>query len=305
MDSIKGIICALVTPLTEDEKVDVESAKRLTRHVISGGISGIIALGSTGEQVSLTQKEKRIFMDTVREQIPESIPMIVGAGSTSTVNAIVNGIEAKKSGADAIIVTPPCFYTHSDDELIKYYREIADVVDLPLYLYNISRYAKNKISIPVVEELAKDTRFSGIKESDWDFEYLKELLKIQERYPHFDIIQGSDRLLIDSFLAGCSSGVAVTANMIPKLPVELYKNFLEGNIEKARVLQDEILEYVGLIGKFGKFPCELKAILSWEGLSTRIMTSPHIMLDSEQEDILKEEKRKLDEKFTLPRDKNV
>ena len=305
MKNIDGIICALVTPLTENERIDVASARRLTKHVVDGGVSGIIALGSTGEQISLVQKEKRVFLDTVRKQIPKSIPMIAGIGSTSTLNAIANGIDAKKSGADAIIVTPPCFYVHSDNELIKYYREIADAVDLPVYLYNISRYVKNKIGVSVAEELARDTRFAGIKESDRDFEYLKELLKIQEHYPNFNVVQGSDRILVESFLAGCRSGVAVTANLLPEMPIELYKSFLEGNIEKARALQDKILEYVGLIVKFGKFPCELKTILSWEGLCTKFMTSPYIMLDHGQEDILREEKRKLDEKFTLPEDKNV
>lgn len=139
MKCAEGIYCALVTPLNSDESIDTRGTQRLVKKVLAGGVHGILALGSTGEQMALTTGAKEAFLKQLRRDIPTEIPMMVGCGATSTKLAIENCLQAESCGADAVIVTAPCFYPFGEDQLVKYYEEIVQATHLPVYLYNISR----------------------------------------------------------------------------------------------------------------------------------------------------------------------
>ncbi len=293
MKQIEGIITAVATPLNESEGIDGNRTKKLIKHILDAGVNGIIALGSTGEQISLLRETKKEFIKLTRECVPDSVPMIVGAGAASTKTAIQNCLDAQDGGADAVIVTPPCFYIYQDDDVVRYYEEIAEAIDIPLYLYNISRFTKIKLNAGIAGRLASDPRIMGIKESDRDFELLTELLDIQKSNPHFRVIQGSDRILLKSFQAGCTAGVTVTSNFIPELSVILYNAFKNHNTEEAGRMQELLLKYVELITMFGKFPTELKTVLSFMDLSTKVMTSPFSTLSCNEEQILRKEFDKL------------
>ena len=289
MKNVEGIITAIATPLNEKEGIDKEHAEKLVEHVLGAGINGIIALGSTGEQISLLRETKKDLIRILRENMPDSVPMIVGAGAASTKNAIENCLDAQDGGADAVIVTPPCFYLYQDDDVVRYYEEIVEAIDIPIYLYNISRFTKIRLNAEIVKRLAPDKRIAGIKESDRDFELLLELLDIQKANPHFSVLQGSDRIILESLKAGCRAGVTVTSNFAPKLSVDLYRAFKDEKPEEAARLQELLLDYVKVITMFGKFPTELKTVLSFMDLSTKVMTSPFSSLGCDEEKMLRNE----------------
>lgn len=286
---LKGIICALVTPLTARETIDTRSSRRLIRHVLAGGVNGILALGSTGEQASLTDRERRRFIKVAREEVPDHIPFIVGTGDTGTKRALENNKAAGDLGADAVIITPPCFYPLDDQAVIRYYEELAAGTDIPIILYNIPRFTKIKISVDVVKKLSGNPRIIGIKDSSRDMVYLRELIQITQGRESFTVIQGSDRLLLNSFTRGSPAAVVVTGNIIPGLSVQLYKEFLTGNLEQAGKLQEKILCIVEIITKFNCFPVELKTILNIKGICPGIATSPFNPLSKEEILALKDE----------------
>ncbi len=282
MKEIKGILCALVTPLTDREDINREAAVRLCNHVTSGGVDGLIALGSTGEQIALDRQAKIAFVQTLRHAMPVGLPLVAGCGATSTRLAVQNAQDAQKAGADAVIVTPPCFYPFGDRELVRYYTEIAASIDVPVYLYNISRYTKTKISPNIVRRLLDNPRIKGIKESDRDEPYVQELLAIAKQRPDFGVFQGSDRIFLKSFQWGCRGGVTVVGNIAPSLAPALYRAFLSGNMQRADALQSKLLDYVSVLTMLGRFPLEIKVILERLGICGATMTSPFAPVTGEE-----------------------
>lgn len=278
MKEIKGILCALLTPLNEDESIDLRAAQQLTEAVVAGGTDGILALGSTGESIALTREARRSFISAVRKTIPGDMPLLAGCGATSTKLAIDYCRDAQELGADAVIVTAPCFYPFGEDSLYKYYEEIAESIDIPVYLYNISRFVGTTLTASLVKRLAADSRIKGIKESDRNEQLVQELIEVTKHRDDFAVIQGSDRIFLKSFDWGCKAGVTVVGNVEPELPVKLYRAWAEGRREDAEKLQELLLRYVSAITCLGRYPQEMKAILASQGMMKDVMTSPFMPL---------------------------
>lgn len=286
MNAAEGIYCALVTPLNKDESIDVSGVEKLTEKVLSGGTHGILALGSTGEQIALTSRSKEDYLRNLRRFVPENIPLMVGCGATSTKLAIENCIQAQENGADCVIVTAPCFYPFGEDQLVKYYEEIAQAIQIPVYLYNISRFVGTKLTASLVGRLAADSRIQGIKESDRDETLVRDLIEVTKHRSDFSVIQGSDRIFLKSFQWGCKAGVTVVGNVEPAIAPKLYNAWKEGRVAEAEALQEKLLEYVAVITSQGKYPQEMKVILEDMGICSDSMTSPYIPLTTEQKQTL-------------------
>lgn len=284
MKAAEGIYCALVTPLNSDESIDIAGTEKLVEKVLTGGIHGILALGSTGEQIALTAAAKETFLKRLRRNIPAETPMMVGCGATSTRLAIENCLQAEECGADAVIVTAPCFYPFGEDSLVKYYEEIAQATRLPVYLYNISRIVGTKLTASLVSRLAADPRIQGIKESDRDEQLVRELVAATRFREDFSVIQGSDRIFLKSFQWGCKAGVTVVGNVAPSLAPRLYQAWKDGNEAEAEILQKKLLDYVAVITSQGRYPQELKVILEHMGVCGDTMTSPYLSFTDQQKD---------------------
>ncbi len=286
MKAAKGIYCALVTPLTEKEEIDVEGVEKLARHVIAGGVDGLLALGSTGEQIALARESKRRMLQTLRAVMPSDMPLMAGCGATSTKLAIENIRDAEEAGADAVILTPPCFYPFGDDALVAYFTQAAAAAHVPVYLYNISRFVGVRIGSDVVRRLLDNPMIMGIKESDRDEEYLQKLLDIAGQREDFAVIQGSERIFTKSFDRGCSAGVTVVGNLAPSIAPALYRAWREKRTQDAEALQRQLLEYVSVITLLGMFPQELKMCMSRKGICKPYMTSPFTAMTNRQRETL-------------------
>lgn len=278
---LQGIICALITPIDDQERIDESAVGRLVKHVTSGGVKSLIALGSTGEQANLRDSEKQRFIKAVKNTIPDGISLIAGTGDTGTLRAIDNSKRAQDAGADAVIITPPSYYPCDDKALMEYYERIAEAIDIPVILYNISRFTGNKLSVELVKDLCADHRIIGIKDSDRDMDYFNKLLEATRGQKHFSVIQGSDRVFVESFAAGSPAGVSVTANICPELVVKLYDKFREGNMAEAERLQQRNLDVVKVIIRHGCFPVELKTVAAGLGLCDARATSPFPVLPND------------------------
>lgn len=295
---IKGIVCAMVTPLNPHEDIDLEATDRLTKHVVQGGADAILALGSTGEQIALDRNAKRTFLAQVKASLPQKIPLIAGCGATSTRLAIENVEDAQKAQADAVILTPPCFYPFDDDGMVRYFTEVANAAQVPVFLYNISRYVGSKIGVEAVRRLMEHPAIQGIKESDRDEAYLQQLLAIaRESRPDFTVIQGSERIFLKSFQWGCKAGVTVVGNLYPSIAPALWQAWCQKNILRAEALQQQLLDCVALITMLGRFPAELKQCLQIKGLCSARMTSPFQELTARQIEELSRALKQLEEKY--------
>ncbi|MBO4379006.1 MAG: dihydrodipicolinate synthase family protein [Clostridia bacterium] len=288
MQMIKGIYCAMITPLDEQENIDQEAAQKTALRLVDEGVDGLLLLGSTGEGIALRQTAKADLIRAVRSGVGNSVPVVAGCGATSTCLAIDNVYAAAEAGADAVIITPPCFYPFDADALYVYYTEIAKESPVPVYLYNISRYAGVRIPVETVRRLKDNPKIQGIKESDRDLQYVRELLDATSDRPDFCVMQGSERVFVQSFDMGCPAGVTVVGNVDVKPVVSLYRAWKSGNRKEADRLQALLLDYVRVITILGMFPQELKICMKGMGLlNSDRMTSPFPQVtDGQRETVL-------------------
>ena len=203
MERLKGVVIPMVTPLTEDDTIDVESLQKLTDHCINGGMTSLYPCGTTGEMMYLSVEERKLAAETVVRHAAGRIPVFIHTGAWNQRDTIELAQHAAQIGADGIGVVTPSFYQISDAGIIEYYRSVANSVpeDFPVYLYGIKQNAVNDLTKHVCEEVAKTCpNVIGAKYSFPDMTRLQELMTVQNG--HFDVLVGPDHL----FEAVCAVG---------------------------------------------------------------------------------------------------
>ena len=256
MELGKGIIPALLTPFTETEEVDYEALRAHTRSMVESGVQGIFCLGTNGEFYALTESEKLKITETVVDEVNGKIPVYAGSGeiSTRTVIRLTNAFQ--KLGVSAVSVITPYFIHPSQHELYEHYGRIARETQLPVILYNIPMRTHVNLEPETVADLARDfPGIIGMKDSSGDIERIKRIIDITPG--SFKVLSGDDGLILDTLLLGGTGAISGTANVIPDILVNLYGAFLEGDIKKARMLQDRIAP-LRADGKLGTSPGVVK-----------------------------------------------
>ena len=203
MEHLKGVVIPLVTPLTEDDRIDEESLRALTDHCIEGGMTSLYPCGTTGEMMYLTVAERKQVAEVVVKHAAGRIPVFVHVGAWNQADTIELAKHAVSIGADGIGVVTPSFYAISDRGLIDYYTAVAQSVpeDFPVYMYGIKQNAINDLNKYVCEEVAKKCpNVVGVKYSFPDMTRLQELMTVKNG--DFDVLVGPDHL----FEAVCAVG---------------------------------------------------------------------------------------------------
>src|SRR5947209_4497720 len=170
-----GIFTPLITPIGDGEAPDLESLAQLVRFQIDNGVHGLWAMGTSAEFASFDVDERAAAIATVVQTAGGRVPVIANVSDASTRMAIRHAERAAQAGANAIAATPPYYYPHSQDELLTHYRAIHAAVDLPLYVYNIPQTVRVKVELPTALTLAGEGTVAGIKDSQNDLEYFRQL----------------------------------------------------------------------------------------------------------------------------------
>lgn len=195
MKKLTGVVIPMVTPLTEDDRVDVASLQRLTDFLIDKGVDCLYPCGTTGEMAYLTDDERILVVETVVRQAAGRLPVFAQVGADNTASTIRLAQHAVACGADGIGVVTPWYFQLSDDALLAYYREVAASVpaDYPVYLYGIPQNAVNDITKSLAERVAAECpNVVGIKYSFPDMTRLQQLMTIRDGA--FDVLVGPDHL---------------------------------------------------------------------------------------------------------------
>ena len=233
-----GSYTVTVTPFDEaDQSVDVEALTAFLDWQLEVGVPGVIALGTTGEFLTLDDDERRLIVDTYVRHIDGRIPVLVGTMNAHTPTAVRYSREAEELGADGLMILPPYYYTPTEDEILKYYGAICDAVSLPIMLYNNPVTSNVDMPASLVGRLART--FENIR-------YIKEASMDVGRVR--DVIEASDGLMnvfagervVDSFLLGAIGYVNPYGNYIPYASHRIF-DFLEaGRIDDALAIQRHI-----------------------------------------------------------------
>ncbi|HXD81806.1 MAG TPA: dihydrodipicolinate synthase family protein [Candidatus Acidoferrum sp.] len=282
VDELSGVIPALISPLRSDGRVDEPAVTRLVEHVISGGVNGVLALGSTGETASLDEMARRTLLSNVVAAVAGRVPVLCGVAQSHLSAARVEVEAAARLGAAAALVTPPFYYLIDQATLLAFYRGLAKDSPLPILLYNIPQYTKVVAQPETVATLAREGTIAGIKDSSRDFEYFEAVCIATRELPRFRIFTGSDTMLLASIAMGGAGTICGAANVAPGWIVGIYDDFQRGDLAAARAGQDKLYQLV-LALRGGVFPAAIKAACHLQGICEPWCAAPVAPLDDQAE----------------------
>jgi len=245
-----GVIPALVTPFTDDEKhVDEARLRALVKYVIEKGATGVVPCGTTGEFQNMTIEERKLASKIVIDEAKGRVPVIAGTGCSSTDLTVEMTKFAKDAGADAALVVTPYYHKPALRGIYEHFRLVAEAVDLPLILYNIPQVTGVQLPWQVVEDLAEIPNIAGVKDSSGELRYILAL--IEKTSPKLSIMVGHDEVVLPALAAGCSGMILASANVIPDIWRELYDAFERGDLKKAREIQLKVQKFTRVMVKSG------------------------------------------------------
>lgn len=237
MIKIKGIVSPIVTPMNEDESINLEELRRQVDRQIEAGIHGIFPFGTNGEGYILSGDEKKLVLETVIDQVAGRVPVYAGTGCISTKETIEQCKMAEAAGADILSVITPSFAKASQHELIVHYTRVAEAVpNMPIVLYNIPMRTGNALEPQTVVELAKIDNIVGTKDSSGDWDNLSAYIELTKDMD-FGVLSGNDALILKALQAGAKGAIAGCANVYPKNMVGIYENWAAGDMEAAEACQ--------------------------------------------------------------------
>lgn len=239
MAELKGIVVPIVTPMNEDESLNLEELRRQVDRQIEAGIHGIFPFGTNGEGYILTGAEKKQVLETVIDQVAGRVPVYAGTGCISTRQTIEQCKMAQAAGADILSVITPSFAKASQHELIVHYETVAAAVKTPIVLYNIPARTGNALEPQTVVELAKVDNIVGAKDSSGDWDNLSAYIELTKDMD-FGVLSGNDALILKALKAGAKGAIAGCANVYPKNMVGIYENWAKGDLAAAEKCQEAV-----------------------------------------------------------------
>lgn len=260
MKKLRGTGVAIVTPFKKDLSIDFSALGRVINHVIDGGVNYIVALGTTGESVTLSKDEKHAVISHVVETIGKRVPLVVGVGGNNT-SEIINFVrESDLAGIDAILSVAPYYNKPGQRGMFEHFKAFATSCPLPVILYNVPGRTSSNISADTTLRLAHECEnIVAIKEASGD---LTQIMKIVKGKPeNFTVISGDDMMTIPIIAAGGAGVISVLANAYPAQTSEIVSLALKNNFKSARELQFKFIEMTELLFADGN-PSGVKAMLS-------------------------------------------
>lgn len=261
----QGIIPAMVTPVDEMGRINEGALRKLTNHLIDGGVHGLFPVGSQGEFFSLTFEQKKEAIRIVVDETRGRIPVYAGTGAVTTREAIETTKMAQGLGVDCVSVITPYFLVPSQKELIAHYTAIAKACpDLPILLYSNPDRTQVPFPTSTLLELATVENIIGIKDSSGDMSTTGEYIRLT-RGMNFHVLMGRDTLIYAALCYGAKGSICATANVDPKVPVEIYEAFILGDHQRALEAQFRLAPLRIAFG-LGTFPVVVKEALQMIGI---------------------------------------
>jgi 4-hydroxy-tetrahydrodipicolinate synthase len=235
----KGSLVALITPMRENGSVDEKAYAEFVDWQIKEGTNGIVPVGTTGESPTLSHDEHRRVVEIAIEVAKGRVPVIAGAGSNSTEEAIALARHAKEAGADAALIVTPYYNKPTQEGMFLHYTAIADAVDLPIIIYNIPPRSVVDMSVETMARLAKHRNIIGVKDATANL--TRPLHTRRACGGDFCQLSGEDHTALSFNAAGGHGCISVTANIAPRLCSQMQTAWAEGRLADAIALQNRLV----------------------------------------------------------------
>jgi len=235
----KGSLVATITPMREDGSLDEKAYAEFVEWQIQEGTHGLVPVGTTGESPTLSHDEHKKVVEIAIEVAKGRVPVIAGAGSNSTGEAIDLTRHAKKAGADAVLIVTPYYNKPTQEGMYLHFTAIADAVDIPIIMYNIPPRSVIDMSVETMGRLAKHKNIIGLKDATANL--ARPLQQRRACGDDFVQLSGEDHTALAFNASGGVGCISVSANVAPRLCSEMQTAWLEGRIAEAMAIQQRLL----------------------------------------------------------------
>ncbi|MCE2611917.1 4-hydroxy-tetrahydrodipicolinate synthase [Flavobacteriaceae bacterium D16] len=264
MRQLTGTGVALVTPFTDQLTLDLEALRRVVRHCIGGGIDYLVVLGTTGESVTLDKQEKNAVIQTVVQENNGALPLVLGMGGNNTMALVKELQESDLEPFEALLSVSPYYNKPTQEGIYQHYRALAKASSKPLILYNVPGRTGSNILPETTLRLARDfDNIIGVKEASGDMKQIQQIL--QDKPKDFIVLSGDDTTARETAAHGGHGVISVLAQALPEHFSSMMNAALQGDQEKAKTQEKQLLEAMDLIFQEGN-PCGIKAMFEILGI---------------------------------------
>lgn len=280
MIALRGALTAMVTPMNADGSVDYEGFRKNVAFQLEKGIDGLVPLGTTGETPTLAEDEEErmitIVLEAVRaheERTGRRVPVVVGAGSNNTADAVRYCTRAKAMEADAALVVTPYYNKPSDEGIFRHFEAVSRV-GIPILVYNIAGRTGKNIPTPLLARIAALPNIIGVKEASGDISQMMAVIAtVKAKRPDFAVLSGDDALTLPLVALGGDGIVSVVSNLAPAEVTEMTAAALSGDMEKARALHYRLLPFFKAAFVDGN-PTSIKYAMNCKGMPAGTVRLP-------------------------------
>jgi 4-hydroxy-tetrahydrodipicolinate synthase len=255
---LKGVMAALVTPMTAAEEVDLDRLGDIVEYLIAEGVQGLAPLGSTGEYYALSPGERTAVVKATLAAAAKTVPVVVGVNAGSTRDVVAYAREAEALGADGVLLAAPYYSLPTPDELFEHFRRVNDAIGIPIMLYNCPGRTGVDMTPELIERLTELGRVQYVKESTGDVTRIREILRRTDG--KMRVFCGCDTVALESLRLGAVGWVGGVVNLLPKEHVQLFELACEeGDGHAAETLYHRLLPILSMMEDEGKYTQFVKA----------------------------------------------
>lgn len=234
----KGSYTALITPF-KDGKVDEQAYRKFIAWQITQGTHGLVPVGTTGESPTLSHEEHKRIVEIAVDAAAGKVPVMAGAGSNATSEAVDFAVHAEKAGADGVLVVTPYYNKPTQQGLFEHYKAINDAVSIPIIIYNIPGRSVVDMSVETMARCFELKNVTGVKDATADLARVSK--QRQAMGAEFNQLSGEDATALGFMAHGGQGCISVTSNVAPRLCSEFQNACLAGDFAKALTIQDRLM----------------------------------------------------------------
>ena len=276
---LSGIIPPLVTPLLNNDMLDIKGLECLIEHLIDGGVHALFILGTTGEAQCLSYRLRQ-------EMIRETCRITAGRyryWSVSRIHLLWSSIRlsqiAADYGAEAVVSAPPYYFASAQPELVEFYEQLVEALPLPLFLYNMPTHTKVNFAPQTIRRIAENPKVIGFKDSSANLVYFQSVMYVMSDRHDFSMLVGPEEVTGESVLMGGNGGIKRRCEHVPRIVRENFYNAAkEHNFEELYRIQKIIMQISATIYTIGKYGSSylkgLKCALSLLGICNDFVAAP-------------------------------
>ena len=280
---------AMVTPFTEDLKIDEEGFRSNINYLIDNGVSGLVGAGTTGESATMSHDEHKRIIEILVDEVDGRVQTVAGTGSNATSEALDLTQFAQDVGVDAALVITPYYNKPQQHALVKHFETISNQVDIPIIAYNVPSRTGINIDVDTVVEIAKLDNVEAIKEASGSVDKVSDIYKalsVEGLEDDFNILSGEDSLTLPIMAVGGTGVISASANIDVKRMVLMVDSILNDDYARAVELHYEMLDFIRACFVESN-PVPVKTGMNLMGLPSGPLRQPLAPMKEENLEILK------------------